>query len=95
MKYFDNKKNEGEFHDLDQEAQVFSDIVRQFSGELHMTPEVESLVDKFITRGNRNKAGSLKFRFYQALSQKLLKKGFHYRRRAERAFWLNSNQGLR
>ncbi|MBA3030256.1 MAG: hypothetical protein FP816_15795 [Desulfobacteraceae bacterium] len=90
LDYFDNNKRVGIFHDLDQEAIAFADIVHQFSGELQMTPEVESLVHKSTLPPNKN--NSLRNRFYQALSLKLLKNGFKYRRKAEQDGWLYHNQ---
>ncbi len=36
----------GQFHDLDTEAIIFSEILQQFEGELKMTKEVENLVNQ-------------------------------------------------
>jgi Glycosyltransferase family 29 (sialyltransferase) len=95
LKYFGEDKKAGHFHDLDQEAIVFADVVKQFSGELHMTSEVESLVFKDTSCANKNKIHSLKSKFYHALSQKLLRKGFYFRRKAETDIWLYNNQNVR
>lgn len=88
--YFVDDKISGRFHDLDQEAIVFSNVAQQFSGELQMTPEVESLVHKNKLR--TNKSNSLKSRFFYSLSRNFLKQGFSFRRMAERDIWLYSNQ---
>lgn len=42
----------GSFHDIDQESALFAETLSQFSGELVLTPEVKSLVERFGT--NRN-----------------------------------------
>ncbi len=88
--YFAENEDVGKFHDLDQEAIVFSDMVKQFSGELYMTPEVGALVHRNALQANKN--NSLKSRFYYALSRKLLRTGLSFRRKAERDIWLYSNQ---
>ena len=90
LEYFGCHKDAGSYHDLDQEAGVFADMVKQYSGELHMTPEVENLVYKNTL--TQNKYDSLRSWYYNALSRRFLSIGLSYRRRAEKNSWLYNNQ---
>ena len=72
LKYYGANKKVGQFHDLGQEALVFSDIVKQFPGELHMTPEVKRLVLSDTLRDREGKSNSFRFRCFHAMSLMLL-----------------------
>ena len=45
--YKDQRPGVGTFHDIDQEAKIFADVLSKYDGELAMTPEVESLASRY------------------------------------------------
>lgn len=87
--YFLSKETVGSYHDLDTEAAVFAEVVRLFSGELHMTPEVESLVNRNTVK-NLDRS-LIKSTIYNAVSRQLLRLGFLLRRKSEPDSWLYRN----
>ncbi len=90
-KYYKEKNAHrvGVFHNLFDEAAIFADILSQFEGELVMTPEVATLVRE---NSHMQQAalvdGTLRQRTCFALSKRLLKLGFYFRRLAEKHAWL-------
>ena len=91
--YGEGERSVGSYHDLDEEAQLFSAILATFQGELQVTPEVGTLLRKH-GHANRLKgtldarAGplppSLYYRMIGRLSWQLLRMGFKLRRKFER-----------
>jgi len=90
-KYYEKELNlgVGASHELDQESLIFSELARQFRGELFMTPEVEALVYNGTGKPRAGQvASSQKKRFIHYLSAKVLTLGFLLRRYAEQDSWL-------
>ncbi len=54
--YQDARPGVGAFHDIDQEAKIFTDILAEFRGELSVTPEIQTLLDRY---GGRPSAAAI------------------------------------
>ena len=91
-KYYGAGRNRlGTWHDLDQEAAVFTSTIMAFQGELQATPEVYTLLERQGHRraGNTAPAGSLRSpglydRVVGRMAWRLLRWGMHLRRSVER-----------
>ncbi len=85
-KYFnDPQSNNGVYHDLDNEALVFADVLCGFTGELEMTDEVAEVVARG-QRGSslqRHSSSSLTVRILKGMSHRLLQASLRLRRAAE------------
>jgi hypothetical protein len=91
--YGESSRSVGSYHDLDEEARLFSEILASFQGELRVTPEVDALLRRH-GHANRLKGTSpgqvghrplsLYYRVIGRLSWQLLRMGFKLRRRFER-----------
>ena len=96
--YGDGARSVGSYHDLDEEAQLFSAMLASFRGELQVTPEVETLLKaqghaRRLQRTVNVAAGpdappSVYYRLLGRLAWQLLKMGFKLRRRFERGTWM-------
>jgi hypothetical protein len=92
-KYYEPGSRAGGYHDVDEEAQLFSAILASFPGELEVTPEV---ADVLVRHGHAERlqgaikgeaatdAPSLYYRLLGRLAWRLLRTGFKLRRRFER-----------
>jgi hypothetical protein len=95
--YGDGARSVGTYHDLDEEAQLFSAMLASFRGELQVTPEVGALLEAHGHTGQRQQtvrpaagspAPSFYYRLLGRLAWQLLKMGFKLRRKFERGTWM-------
>lgn len=95
--YGDGARSVGSYHDLDEEAQLFSAMLASFRGALRVTPEVEALLKAqghakqlqgTVTAAAAPDTPSLYYRLLGRLAWQLLKMGFKLRRRFERHTWM-------
>ena len=94
QKYFgENVRNVGTYHDLDEEARLFTTILASFGGDLRVTSDVDALLSRHGHGKSRKRtlAGaaatdppSLYYRLMGQLSWRLLTMGFKLRRKFER-----------
>jgi hypothetical protein len=86
-------RNVGSYHDLDEEAELFSAMLASFRGELRSTPEVANLLKahghaRRLHSSAKEAAGSgtpsAYYRLLGGLAWRFLKMGFKLRRRFER-----------
>jgi hypothetical protein len=90
-KYYDPGSRAGSYHDLDEEARLFSAILASFRVDLQVTPEVGDLLTRhghghrLQQSGNAKDADlpSLYYRLLGRLAWRFLKAGFKLRRRFE------------
>jgi hypothetical protein len=82
----EDRKSRGVFHDLEEEARLFVNILQRFDGAVEATPEVEALIARFGGRGSGAKgagAGNGVGEFEARLGWRLIRWGMRLRRRAE------------
>jgi Glycosyltransferase family 29 (sialyltransferase) len=92
-KYYDPGSRAGSYHDLDEEARLFSAILASFRGELQVTSEVGDVLRRHGHAGRLQDAGdaeradadgpSLYYRLLGRLAWRFLRTGFKLRRRFE------------
>jgi hypothetical protein len=91
QKYYDPGSRAGSYHDLDEEARLFSAILASFQGELQVTPEVAEVLKRHghahrLQASADSKGGgapSLYYRLLGRLAWRFLRTGFKLRRRFE------------
>jgi hypothetical protein len=95
--YGDGARSVGSYHDLDEEAQLFSAMLASFRGELQVTSEVATLLKaqgharrlpRTVNGPSRRDTPSVYYRLLGRLAWQLLKLGFKLRRRFERGTWM-------
>jgi hypothetical protein len=93
QKYFgEGFRNVGTYHDLDEEARLFTTILASFQGDLRITSEVDALLRRHGHAKRLSKsavpeaprAPSTYYRMVGRLSWQLLRLGFKLRRKFER-----------
>ncbi|MEA3445676.1 MAG: glycosyltransferase family 29 protein [Bacteroidota bacterium] len=96
-KYFERWKNKGvgKFHDIDEEAVIFNQIIKQFMGKIEMSPEVEKLVGLYNKKVKSDLKNPIYIKLLLFLSKKLLHYGFVLRRKIERSNTFNDNKSNR
>lgn len=91
-KYYEKNQSfkVGQFHDLDNEAIIFSNILQQYKGELKMTEEVERLVNQCLNTKSLIKKPKLNLfiKVFHFLSIQFIRAGFMFRRLVEKSTWL-------
>jgi hypothetical protein len=89
QKYYDPGSRAGSYHDLDEEARLFSAILASFKGELQVTPEVAEVLERhgharrLQDTAAKGSAPSLYYRLLGRLAWRFLRTGFKLRRRFE------------
>lgn len=91
QKYYDPGSRAGSYHDLDEEARLFSAILASFEGRLEVTPEVADVLRRHGHAGRLEDAAdaggvvapSLYYRLLGRLAWRFLRTGFKLRRRFE------------
>jgi len=95
--YGDGARSVGSYHDLDEEAQLFSEMLASFPGELQVTAEVATLLkaqghvgrlQRIIDTATASRTPPMYYRLLGRLAWQLLKLGFKLRRRFERGTWM-------
>jgi Glycosyltransferase family 29 (sialyltransferase) len=90
-KYYDAGSRAGSYHDLDEEARLFSAILASFQAELQVTPEVGDVLKRhghaprlqYTVDAEGADAPSLYYRLLGRLAWRFLRMGFKLRRRFE------------
>jgi hypothetical protein len=90
-KYYDPGSRAGSYHDLDEEARLFSAILASFQAELQVTPEVADVLKRHgharrlqdSAAAEGADAPSLYYRLLGRLAWRFLRMGFKLRRRFE------------
>jgi hypothetical protein len=91
QKYYDPGSRAGSYHDLDEEARLFSAILASFKAELQVTPEVGDVLQRHghaprlhdASDAGGADAPSLYYRLLGRLAWRFLRTGFKLRRRFE------------
>ena len=88
QKYYDPGSRAGSYHDLDEEARLFSAILASFQAELQVTSEVGAVLERHgharrLQAGGDGGAPSLYYRLLGRLAWRFLRTGFKLRRRFE------------
>jgi hypothetical protein len=91
QKYYEPGSRAGSYHDLDEEARLFSAILASFEADLQVTPEVGDLLRRHGHAQRVHEPGdakgadtpSLYYRLLGRLAWRLLRTGFKLRRRFE------------
>lgn len=92
-KYYEPGSRAGSYHDVDEEAQLFSAILASFKSELQVTAEVADVLVRYghgqrlegaVAAEAAGDGPSLYYRLIGGLAWRLLRVGFKLRRRFER-----------